>query len=76
MNVTQERILEELVAGTNNTVTNLTVRIDSEHLVITGRAPSYYLKQLATQTAIATAGGMKIRNEISVEPIASRAPQI
>ncbi len=61
-------ILQQLSRQTNNSVSSLTVRFDDRHMVIGGTAPSYYMKQVVTQTALAAAGSRRVRNEIDVCP--------
>lgn len=64
--VTESDILQSLSKQTNNGIAALTVRLDDGHLVIGGRATSYYMKQVVTQTALANAGSRRVRNEIAV----------
>lgn len=67
MDTSRDEILRKLAVRTGNGVRDLNVRIDAEHVLITGRAPSYYVKQIATQTAIAAVGSIRVRNEIEVD---------
>lgn len=72
-NLTESDILQTLSNRTNNAVSSLTVRFDKGHVVISGRAPSYYAKQVVTQTALAHVGSRQVRNEISVSPRSANA---
>ncbi len=53
--------------STANAIAGLVVRVDGSQIHIAGRADSYYVKQLATQAALAVRRGRSVRNEIHVE---------
>jgi osmotically-inducible protein OsmY len=38
------------------------------HVVLRGRVPSYYLKQVAQEVALAMPGVLQLRNELDVQP--------
>lgn len=52
--------------STANAVDGLIVRVDESSIHIGGSAGSYYVKQLATQAALAKSEGRSVRNEINV----------
>lgn len=52
--------------NTANGVVELKVRVDEKAIHIGGRAASYYVKQLATQAALAASHGRAVRNDIYV----------
>jgi osmotically-inducible protein OsmY len=62
----ENELIHQLSTRTNNAVSGLNVRLDDGHMVISGKAPSYYMKQVVTQTALAAAGSRRVRNEIDV----------
>jgi osmotically-inducible protein OsmY len=45
----------------------LTVLIEGQVVVLQGKVPSYYLKQMAQVTAMSVAGVEFLRNEVQVE---------
>lgn len=62
---------------TDRRIRDLHVRLCGDELIVSGRAPTYYLKQLATHAALSRCRnppsgviawtGWNLRNEISVE---------
>ncbi len=53
---------------TANGVDDLIVQVDEAEIRIGGQAGSYYVKQLATQAALAVSSGRAVRNDIDVMP--------
>jgi len=45
----------------------LEVTVHARLVILAGRVPSYYLKQVAQAAALAVAGGHQIRNDMEVE---------
>ena len=62
----QKDIVRLVRKRTANAVVELVVRVDESAIHIGGRAASYYVKQLATQAALAASQGRSVRNEIDV----------
>ncbi|MFK7819825.1 MAG: BON domain-containing protein [Planctomycetaceae bacterium] len=65
-NSSENDLIDHFSTRTNHAVSGLNVRLDEGHMVISGKAPSYYVKQVVTQTALAAAGTRRVRNEIDV----------
>lgn len=55
--------------GTADAISDLEVLIQHDRVLISGIASSYYVKQLATQAALAASGGLAVCNEIYVKGI-------
>lgn len=62
----QKDIVRRVRESTANAVAELVVRVDDAAIHIGGRAATYYVKQLATQAALAESQGRSVRNEIYV----------
>ena len=59
--------IERLVRSrTGGTIRGLRVEVNNGSVVISGRAPTYYTKQLATHAAFAAAEDVTLTNEIEV----------
>lgn len=63
----QSDITRFVTENTANAVIGLIVRVDDKQIHIAGAADSYYVKQLATQAALAVSSGRSVRNEILVK---------
>lgn len=67
-----DQIIHLIENRTHRTIRNLRVLVDAGELVVTGQAPTYYCKQLATQAALEavnhnfTPDGVAVDNQIEV----------
>jgi len=64
--VLEERLEHFVHERTNGTVQQLGVRVVGEQVILSGRAPSYYTKQLATHAVIDAVRGLTLKNNIKV----------
>lgn len=65
--VTQEEELRQLVSSRiNGRIRGLHIAVNGDVLVISGRASSYYSKQLATHAVLDVANSRVIQNEVIV----------
>jgi osmotically-inducible protein OsmY len=61
-----ERVEQALRATGHGALRRVEVSVNSRTVVLVGRVPSYYLKQIAQTTALAIPGAHQIRNRLDV----------
>jgi osmotically-inducible protein OsmY len=62
-----DAVREALALTRHGWLQRVTVVVESGAVVLRGRVPSFYLKQLAQVTVMAVAGVGQLRNELRVE---------
>jgi hypothetical protein len=60
------RLESEILSGTHQQVRNLNVRCDHSGITVYGVSPSFYLKQLVTQTVQTFAPSIPLMNRVLV----------
>jgi hypothetical protein len=61
-----QRIERALRATGYLSLRGIAVSIDGQRAILTGRVPSYYLKQIAQTAALAVPGVLGLRNDVEV----------
>jgi osmotically-inducible protein OsmY len=61
-----ERVERALSATGYAPLRGIAVTVQGRMVMLTGRVPSYYLKQLAQATALAVPGAKQVRNDLEV----------
>jgi hypothetical protein len=61
-----DRVERSIRLRTTGLIRNLKVEIHSEEIVVTGRAATYYAKQLATHAALEACNRLTLTNDIEV----------
>ena len=56
-----------LITGYAGTLRGIQVDVHADSVVLSGRLPSYYLKQIAQVSAMKVDGVVQVRNEIQVD---------
>ena len=62
-----ESVERALCATGYGSLRGIVVTVRGRVVILEGRVPSYYLKQVAQAAALAVAGGHQIRNDMEVE---------
>jgi osmotically-inducible protein OsmY len=61
-----ERVERALCATGYGPLRGIEVSVDARLVILGGRVPSYYLKQVAQTTALAVPGACQVRNDLDV----------
>jgi osmotically-inducible protein OsmY len=67
-----ERVERALQATGYGSLRGIKVTVRARYVVLGGRVPSYYLKQVAQTTALTVPGVHHVRNDLDVAPPSSR----
>jgi osmotically-inducible protein OsmY len=69
-----ERIERALRANGYPALRTIEVSVEGGRVVLKGRVPSYYMKQMAQSATLSIAGVKELCNEVEVVPTAAPAP--
>ena len=61
-----EELLQSIEARTNRQVRDLRIDCEESRVRVTGRSPTFYLKQLVTQAVLTAAPRVRLENEVLV----------
>jgi osmotically-inducible protein OsmY len=61
-----ERVERALGATGRGPLRSIEITVHARFVILAGRVPSYYLKQLAQETALAVAGVQHVQNDLDV----------